>query len=59
MKSLVESMTILANQLNRVKKAPNSEELCHTIHEFPRIMEEVMDFIQEWLKNWTRVYEFM
>jgi len=59
MKSLVESMAILSNQLDKVKKAPNSKELCHTIHEFPRIMEEVMDFIQEWLKNWTRMYEFM
>jgi len=59
MKSLAESMTILVNQLDRVKKAPKSEELRHTINEFPVIMEEVMDFIQEWLENWTRTYEFM
>ena len=52
-------MTILVNQLDRVKKAPKSEELRHTINEFPVIMEEVMDFIQEWLENWTRTYEFM
>jgi len=49
MKRLTASMTMLANQLNRAKKITNSEELCHTINEFPGIMEEVMDFIQEWL----------
>jgi len=51
-------MTMLANQLNRAKKVPNSEELCHTINEFLGIMEEVMDFIREWLENWTNTYEF-
>jgi len=51
-------MTMLANQLNWAKKVPNSEELCHTINEFLGIMEEVMDFIREWLENWTNTYEF-
>jgi len=59
MKRLAESMTLLANQLNRVKKVPNSKELYHTISEFPEMMGEVMDFIQEWLENWTRTYELM
>jgi len=33
--------------------------MCHTINEFPGMMEEVMDFIQEWPENWTCTYEFM
>jgi len=54
MKSLAESIAVLASQLARVEKIPNSEELCHIIGELPGMMEEVMDFIQEWLENWTR-----
>jgi len=50
---------MLASQLDRLKKVPTSEELLHTINEFPGMMEEVVDFIQEWLENWTRTYEFM
>jgi len=59
MKSLAESITLLASQLDRLKNVPNSEELCHTINEFPGMMGEVIDFIQEWLENWTRTYESM
>jgi len=59
MKSLAESIKILAGQLDRLKKVPSSDELWQTINEFPGMMGEVMDFIQEWLKNWTRMYEFM
>jgi len=59
MERLAESMTLLTGQLNRIKKVPNLEELYHTINQFPRIMEAVMDFIQEWLENWTRTYEFI
>ena len=59
MKSLAESIKILAGQLDRLKKVPSSDELRQTINEFPGMMIEVMDFIQEWLKNWTRTYEFM
>jgi len=43
MKSLAESITLLASQLDRVKKVPNSKELCHIINEFPGMMEKVMD----------------
>jgi len=59
MKSLAESITLLASQLDRLENVPNSEELCHTINEFPGMMGEVIDFIQEWLENWTRTYESM
>jgi len=59
MKSLAESIQILAGQLERLKKVPSSGELRQTINEFPRMMREAMDFIQEWLENWTRMYEFM
>jgi len=59
MKSLAESIQILASQLERLKKVPSSGELRQTINEFPGMMREAMDFIQEWLENWTRMYEFM
>jgi len=59
MKSLAESITSLASQLDRVKEVPNSKELCRTINAFPGVMGEVVGFIQEWLENWTRMYEFM
>jgi len=59
MKSLAESIKILAGQLDRLKKVPSSGELRQTINEFPGMMGEAMDFIQEWLENWTRMYEFM
>jgi len=59
MKSLAESITSLASQLDRLKGAPNSKELYRTINAFPGVMGEVIGFIQEWLENWTRTYEFM
>jgi len=59
MKSLTESIKILAGQLDRLKKVPSSGELQQTLNEFPGMVGEVMDFIQEWLEKWTRTYEFM
>ena len=59
MKSLVEGIRTLAGLLNSVRRISNSDELHRTINEFTNIMREVMDFIQEWLKCWTRTYEFM
>jgi len=59
MKSLTESIKILAGQLDRLKKVPSSDELRQTLDEFPGMVGEVMDFIQEWLENWTRKYESM
>jgi len=59
MKSLAESIQIMAGQLDRLKKMPNSIELWHTINKFLGIMREVMDFIQEWLEHWTRTYKLM
>jgi len=55
MKSLAESIQILAGQLHRLKKIPNSDELHKTINEFSGIMGEVTGFIQDWLKHWTRM----
>ena len=52
-------MGILAGQLNRLKQVPKSNKLGATIIEFSRMMEEVVDFIQKWLKNWMRTYEFI
>jgi len=59
MKSLTESIKILAGQLDRLKKVPISDELRQTLNGFPGMVGEVMDFIQEWLENWTRKYELM
>jgi len=44
MKYLAKSIGILAGQLNRLKQVPKSNELSATIIEFPRMMEEVVDF---------------
>jgi len=59
MKSLAESIQILAGHLDRLKKVPSSGELRQIIDEFPGMMREAMDFIQEWLEKWTCTYEFM
>jgi len=45
MKTLANSMGILAGQLNRLKQVPKSGELGATIIKFPGMMEEVVDFI--------------
>jgi len=52
-------MGILAGQLNRLKQVPKSNELGTTINELPGMMEEVVDFIQKWLENWMRMYQFI
>ena len=56
MKKMAESIGILASQMNRLKKIPKSKELRLTIREFPRMMEEVVDFIENWLKSWLGAY---
>jgi len=56
MKSLTESIRILAGQLDRLKGIPKSHELCVTISEFPRMMKEVVDFIEKWLESWSGAY---
>jgi len=52
MKSLANSIQMLADQLDRLKEVRISDQLCHTMREFPKIMEEVVNFIWRWLKNW-------
>ena len=59
MKNLVDRMSTLAGQLRRLEQAPKFDQLGATISEFPKMMGEVVDFIQEWLKNWTRTYQFI
>jgi len=54
MKSLAESIQILADQLSRLQKSPSSEKLHQTMNEFSSMMSEVIGFIHEWLENWTR-----
>jgi len=58
-KRLTEGMSGLAGQLDRFKEIPKSEELCRTISDSPRMMDEVLVFIQEWLKSWTCTYAFV
>ena len=58
MKNLVESMIVLAGQLNRIKEVRQSDALRGTINEFPNVMEEVINFIQTWLENWTGMCQF-
>ena len=56
MQDLAEGMRILAGQLDRLKEVPTSDELRVTIGEFPRMMEEVVNFIEQWLKSWSGAY---
>ena len=51
-------MIVLVGQLNRLKEVPQSDTLRGTINEFPNMMEEVINFIQTWLENWTGIYQF-
>jgi len=55
MKSLAKSIQLLALQLHRLQKIPNSDELHKTIDEFSGIMGELTGFIQDWLQHWTRM----
>jgi len=59
MKSLAEGIRILASQLDRLKEVQKSSELRLTMSEFPRMMEEVVDFIEKWLESWSGVYSVM
>jgi len=56
MQSLAESMSHLAGQLKKLEDVLNSEELRRTISRFPEMMEEVVDFIHNWLESWLGVY---
>jgi len=56
MKKMTESIGILASQMNRLKEIPKSKELWLTISEFPRMIERVVDFIENWLKSWLGAY---
>jgi len=58
MKTLANSMRTLAGYLNRLEQVPKSDQLGATINEFLGMMGEVVDFIQEWLENWTCTYQF-
>ena len=58
MKNLVESMIVLAGQLNRLKEVPQSDALRGTINKFPSMMEELIIFIQTWLENWIGMCRF-
>jgi len=56
MQDLAEGMRILAGRLDRLKEVPTPDELRVTIGEFPRMMEEVVNFIEQWLKSWSGAY---
>ncbi|KAL9708740.1 hypothetical protein Ac2012v2_008121 [Leucoagaricus gongylophorus] len=56
---LAQSIEALANQLKGLEEVPTSDILCHTIGEFPALMEEVVIFIQKWLKSWMFKHVFV
>ena len=56
MQGRVESMSHLADQLKKLKDILNLKELRCTISKFPEMMEEVVDFIHNWLKSWLGMY---
>jgi len=56
MQDLTEGMRILAGQLARLEEVPKSDKLRATINELPRMMEEVVNFIEKWLESWSGVY---
>ena len=58
MQRLAESMSILTDQLDRLKQVPKSDQLRQAIGEFLEMMEEVVDFIQNWLGSWSGTYSF-
>jgi len=51
MKSLAESIQLLAGKLHRLQRIKSLDELRQTIDQFSGIMSEVMGFIRDWLEN--------
>jgi len=56
MQDLAKSMSTLAGQLDRLKDILESDKLHCIISEFPGMMEEVVDFIEQWLESWPGGY---
>jgi len=57
MKSLANSIQALSGQLTRLKDVPVLDQMYGIIKEFPMIMEEVVNFIERWLKSWMCMYQ--
>jgi len=57
MKSLANSIQVLAGQLKELDEVPTSDQLRSIIREFPEILQEVVDFIWRWLKSWMCMYQ--
>ena len=49
-------MRTLAGQLARLEEVPKSDGLRATINELPRMMKEVVNFIEKWLEGWSGAY---
>ena len=58
MQRLAEAISTLANQLDSLKQVSKSDQLRQAIGEFLEMMEEVVDFIQNWLGSWSGTYSF-
>ena len=56
MQDLTEGMRTLAGQLARLEEVPKSDDLRATTNELPRMMEEVVNFIEKWLESWLGAY---
>jgi len=51
---LAKGIRIIASQLDQLKEVPKLNGLHVTTSEFPRMMKEVMDFIDKWLQEQNR-----
>jgi len=56
MQDLAKGVCTLAGQLDRLEEVPKSDGLRATINELPRMMEEVVNFIEKWLESWSGAY---
>jgi len=56
MQDLTEGIRTLAGQLARLEEVPKSDGLRATINELPRMMKEVVNFIEKWLEGWSGAY---
>ena len=59
MKSLANSIQVLAGQLKELDEVPTSDQLRSIMCEFPEILQEVVDFIWRWLKSWMCMYQYI
>jgi len=55
-KNMAKSIKIIMGQLAKLKDIQNSDQLHIAINKFHKMIEEVVEFIEEWLKSWQGAY---